>query len=114
MNTNLIKVLLACFCVIALGSCQSNAPAISNIGNTKDSMSIGSYAFKTTNGWGYGITIDNRLYIKQTTIPAVTGNKSFASQKDAEKVASLVINKIKLHQKPTIFKEELQTLQITE
>ena len=113
MCINLIKSLVLC-CVIALYSCQNIAPAISENVGKKDSLSIGSYTFKTTAGWGYGITIDNRLYIKQSTIPALEGTKGFATEKDAENVALLVINKIKLHKKPTVFKEELQNLQITE
>ena len=102
--------------MIALGSCKSNPTATSQvaISNSKDAISIGSYAFKTTDGWGYCITLDNKIYIKQTIIPVIQGNKSFATEEDAEKVALLVVNKIKTHQKPTIFKEELQNLQITE
>jgi Domain of unknown function (DUF4907) len=113
MSTNLIKAIVL-YCAVILSSCQNNAPATSNSDTNKDSINIGTYTFKTTEGWGYGITIDNRLYIKQSTIPALAGTKGFASEKDAEKVAALVINKIKLHKKPTIFKEELQSLQITE
>jgi hypothetical protein len=106
-----IVILMAIVCC----SCQNNQPAVeNNNGSHKDAMLIASYSFKTADGWGYCITVDDKLYIKQSVIPDIEGNKSFTTEKDAAKVASLVTNKIKLHQKPTVFKEELQKLNIAE
>ena len=45
--------------------------------------------------WGYDIYFDDGLLIHQPTIPAIAGNKGFASQKKAHKVATLVIYKLK-------------------
>jgi hypothetical protein len=78
----------------------------------KDYMPIGSYEFKSGNGWGYAITVDNKIFIKQATIPCITGNKGFTTEADAAKVADLVLNKLKTHQKPTIFRSELEKLGI--
>ena len=47
------------------------------------------------NQYGYYIMIDGQMYIEQKTIPAVEGTAGFTSQEDAEKVAKLVVEKIK-------------------
>ncbi|WP_290339363.1 DUF4907 domain-containing protein [Ferruginibacter paludis] len=105
---------IAVFCLLsACYSCQDNAVAAFPA-NSKDFMPVGSYAFKTGDGWGYAITVDNKIFIKQSIIPCIAGEKSFASQADAEKVADLVLTKIKTHQKPSIFKSELEKLGIAE
>lgn len=50
--------------------------------------------FKTGNGWGYDITVDNKTYIHQQSIPAVEGNQPFVSENDAVKTGNLVIKKM--------------------
>ncbi len=46
-------------------------------------------------GWGYIILLDNKPYIKQPHIPAVSGKLGFSSKQKAEKTAKFVIYKIK-------------------
>lgn len=106
-NTTLFLITVFIFC-----SCQGNTASVSppEAIQNKDSMSIGAYAFKTTDGWGYSITVDDKLFIKQSTMPVVEGNRSFISESDALKVANEVIAKIKMHQKPTLQKADLQRL----
>jgi hypothetical protein len=114
MKSTIQTIAVFC-CFIACYSCKNNAgntvPANSS---NKDFMPIGSYAFKTGDGWGYAITVDNKIFIKQSTIPCIAGDKSFATEADASKVADLVLNKLKTHQKPSIFKSELEKLGIAE
>ena len=112
MKSTVFSVAVFCL-VIACYSCQNNAVAASPA-NSKDFMPVGSYAFKTGDGWGYTITVDNKIFIKQSIIPCIAGEKSFASKADAEKVAGLVLNKIKTHQKPSISKSELEKLGIAQ
>ena len=52
--------------------------------------------FKKTDGSGYGydILIDGKLYVHQPNIPAVQGNRGFASREEAKKVAELMVKKI--------------------
>ncbi|MDQ3018040.1 MAG: DUF4907 domain-containing protein [Bacteroidota bacterium] len=50
--------------------------------------------------FGYTVFIDGQMYIEQVTIPAVEGIRGFATQEDAEKVAQLVIRKIKEGEMP--------------
>ncbi len=52
------------------------------------------------NTWGYQILADNKVMIKQSCIPGVTGNEGFATKKGAEDVAKLVIYKMKKGEMP--------------
>ena len=58
--------------------------------------------------FGYSIFIDGQMYIEQKTIPAIQGNIGFATKEDAEKIAKLVIQKIRDGElPPTISPAEL-------
>lgn len=51
--------------------------------------------------------------VHQASIPGMSGNKGFATKKDATKVAELVIEKMqKGIMPPTVTKEELQKLKL--
>ena len=59
--------------------------------------------------FGYTIFIDGQMYIEQKSIPAIQGNKGFDTKEDAEKIAKLVIEKIKHGEMPpAISVEELK------
>ena len=61
--------------------------------------------------YGYSIFIDGRLYIEQTSIPAIQGESGFPTIDDADKVARLVIEKIKKGElPPAVTIEELTSL----
>jgi hypothetical protein len=60
------------------------------------------------NGFGYDIKINQKLFIRQIHIPGIEGKKGFVTSKDAEKAASMVVNKIRNNVfPPSITKEEL-------
>jgi hypothetical protein len=66
-------------------------------------------SFKTTNGWGFDITINGSLYIHQEHIPAVNGMVYFKTEDDAIKVAEMMAEKIYNNiMPPSITPEELQ------
>jgi uncharacterized lipoprotein YehR (DUF1307 family) len=67
---------------------------------------------KTATGWGYTITYKNRILIKQTIIPVVDHNKSFATKEDAQKVAALVVSKLNDNRSPSVTKNDLILLKI--
>ncbi len=69
--------------------------------------------FETATGWGYSIYTDNKLYIKQTFIPGLQGNHSFATREDAKKVGELAVQKMAAyHKMPYISPADLQQLNI--
>ncbi|CAN5496653.1 hypothetical protein BH11BAC2_BH11BAC2_17440 [soil metagenome] len=64
-------------------------------------------------GFGYDILNAGKVYVHQPHIPAVSGNKSFASEEDAKKAAMLVASKLKKGiTPPTISVKELDSLGI--
>jgi hypothetical protein len=61
----------------------------------------------------YDIYADGRLLIHQSSIPAMAGNEGFKTKADAEKVAQLVVDKIKKGEMPpTVSIEEMQKLKV--
>ena len=66
-----------------------------------------------TEGYGYDIIVDGKLYIHQPHIPAVSGNRSFQSEADAKKAGEFVANKIRNNiMPPGISIEELDSIGI--
>jgi hypothetical protein len=75
------------------------------------------YAFNIIPGeentFGYEIIQNGKPLIRQTTIPGMPGNKGFVNQADAEKVANLVVRKLKKGEMPpTVLPEELKQLNV--
>jgi hypothetical protein len=63
--------------------------------------------------FGYYIMVDGKMYIEQKTIPALQGIHGFASKEDAEKIAKLVIEKMKKGEiPPQVTEEELRNLKV--
>ena len=61
--------------------------------------------------FGYDIIADGKMIIHQPSVPGMPGNEGFKTRESAEKVAQLVITKIKKGEMPpTITKEEMQKL----
>jgi len=113
MKKKLFTVFLFIIAIAVFGACKSNtSDGNLTAANKKGMVPVEGYTFKAENGWGYTITVNNKVFIKQTVIPAVEGNKGFSTQEDAAKVAQLVIDKLANHESPAIKKEDLQKLEI--
>ncbi|HMH31732.1 MAG TPA: DUF4907 domain-containing protein [Puia sp.] len=69
-------------------------------------------AIQTSQGWGYNILTDGRIYIHQEFIPAIPGKHAFRTEADALKVGKKVISKMALKQMPNITIEELREMGI--
>ena len=109
------------FCSIAYaGFAQSNPvvpakpatktefPKASQYNNSKLSYKIISSANGT---WGYDIYADGRKMIHQPSVPGMPGNEGFKTKVRAEKVAGLVITKIrKGEMPPTVEIKEMKKL----
>jgi len=68
--------------------------------------------YRVSEGWGYKILLDDRVYIDQPFIPGLPGRKPFPDQKSALKAAGMV--KVKLVQGDVhhISREDIQKLGI--
>jgi hypothetical protein len=117
-----MKYLFLFFFLIAIGI-NSNGQNINAITNTENidfkvhNWSEVSFSFKTiksvNNTWGYDIYKGDKLYIHQASIPGLSGNDGFKSKTDAEKVAQLVIGKLKKGEMPpSVSKDELGMLKV--
>jgi hypothetical protein len=84
-------------------------PSASQFANSKISYKIIPAAEKT---FGYDILADGKLMIHQPTIPGMPGNKGFKSEAAAQKIATLVIGKIKNGEMPpTVSVEEVKAVE---
>jgi hypothetical protein len=57
--------------------------------------------------WGYEIYLNNKLFIRQTQIPCLEGERPFNSFKDAYLIGELIVSKINSRQSARITKQEL-------
>ena len=71
-----------------------------------------SEVYNVGNGYGYYIKTYDKILIKQSFIPAIQGEKSFVTEKDAQKVANLVMVKITENESPVVTVNELNNLNI--
>jgi hypothetical protein len=66
-----------------------------------------------SNTWGYDILVNNKLTIHQPSIPSLPGNEGFKTKESAEKVAKLVIKKMKKGEMPpSIDAQEMKKLKV--
>lgn len=87
---------------------EAKFPASDAFANSKITYKIINSANKT---YGYDILADNKLLIHQPSIPGATGNNGFKTSASAEKVAQLVISKIKKGEMPpTVTNDDLKKL----
>lgn len=67
---------------------------------------------KTAGGYGYNITYNKKVLIKQDYIPVIQNVQSFCSYEDALKVATLVKEKLNKRENPKISLIDLNQLKI--
>jgi len=90
---------------------QLKAEKISANDKSLDSLFTCEIIPGINNTWGYDILVDGRMKIHQPSIPGQPGNEGFNTKEKAEKVARLVIKKMKDGEMlPTITAEELKKL----
>ncbi len=67
---------------------------------------------KVNSGWGYTISNNQKIIIKQTIIPVIPENKHFQSKDEALKVGRLVLEKLNKNISPSVTKKDLILLSI--
>jgi hypothetical protein len=65
-------------------------------------LPVDLHALKMTDGWGYEVLVDKKVYIHQDCIPAIPLYKKFNSEAEALLIGNKVIEKIKKGNKPSI------------
>ena len=83
------------FGVILLIQCQSKSPYEVEVLNFGEAS------------YGYQINLHGKLFIKQEYMPAVACKKYFKTEKQAESIANLMIDKMERKESPTIQLSEL-------
>ncbi|MGY8913626.1 MAG: DUF4907 domain-containing protein [Flavobacteriales bacterium] len=63
-------------------------------------------------GYGYQISLDGRVLIRQEFVPGAQGKNRFANPQEAKLIADLVISKLASGQSPEILPAELEELKI--
>ena len=66
--------------------------------------------FKTSQGWGYDVLLNQQIIIHQPFIPGESGYQGFATEQQAVTTAQFVIEKIKSKEIPALNHEQLQRL----
>lgn len=116
-----MKYFLKISCLLILFTCTNEKPVEVNENNTEKIESPrktnSEYTVLTvengTSDWGYQLLKDGQLMIDQKHIPAIQGNRGFATKELAEKTANYILDKIKKGVfPPTISVEELDSLNV--
>jgi len=88
----------------------ASTPNFPNVAKQKMTYNIISAPEKT---FGYDILVDGKLMIHQPNKPGMAGIRAFDTKQDAEKVAQLVIQKMKNGEMPpTVSSEEMIKLKV--
>jgi hypothetical protein len=75
-----------------------------------DEVFLKAVPVKTPYGWGYNIMADDKVYIHQDYMPAVSGKQGFKTPEDALRVGRRVIQKISHNELPAITEKDLEEL----
>jgi len=81
--------------------------------NRSEWIQLSYHTFHTPLGWGYDVLMNDSIYIHQQQMPAVQGTRGFTTQQEAEKVANLVVDRIRKKELPTIYLRDLDSLHIS-
>ena len=78
-----------------------------------ENTSLGIETFNIDNGWGFYLSKNEKIIIRQDYVPAVTGKQYFKTKEDAKKVAELMKYKIEKDVfPPSVNLQELDSLNI--
>ena len=78
-----------------------------------DKLPVEVLAIPLKDGWGYEIYVDNKIFIKQNFIPAVSGYHTFKNKDQAILTGKIVLKKMQLGKPPLITLDDLKQLGVT-
>jgi hypothetical protein len=107
----LFTTVILIFCIASLHAQTQQKVAFPSGDASKNKNITAKVIPGSNNTWGYDISVGDKLMIHQLNIPGMPGNEGFKTKKAAQKVADLVISKMKKGEMPpSITKEELKKL----
>ncbi len=106
-----IFIALAAFLFVLTGILKQ-PPKNENKQKAEANTLLQSEIYEIPNGYGYRLWSKNRLLVQQEVIPVYSGNQPFTSYEEAQKVAEMVLRKIRIGEDPRIRKEDLEQLGI--
>ena len=111
---NLIKVLIAGSILILIAQISSLIISLESdeIYKQRSNSNLITSIYKIENGYGYSLSNNTKILIKQDFIPGAEGKHPFCNIEDAQNIANLVKKRIKNKQNPRITKDDLNTLKI--
>jgi len=72
-----------------------------------DWLPIDLHTLKMSDGWGYEVLVDKKVFIHQDCIPAIASYKRFSTESEALLIGNKVVDKIKKGQKPAITQQDI-------
>lgn len=69
-----------------------------------------SRVFRVAEKWGYEILVNDKVFIRQETVPALSGTQGFDSPEQATQTAALIINKMENGGHPAVTTFEIQKI----
>ena len=95
VKLNYLIKLFSFFIVITIKiSCNSIEETENNTEENNKQEKVYAIAIKLENGWGYDIFMNNKRYIRQYLIPAVSGTYTFSTKEKALITGNFVVEKI--------------------
>jgi len=79
---------------------------------SKEMVKLELRPLEKSTGWGYEILVDNKIYIHQDCIPAITSQKPFVSRDEAMLVGNEVIKKLQKGRVAGITIDDLNRLHV--
>ena len=120
------KYYLTVMISVVLLSCNNNADKTTQVSSANLSCAPPSAITQTTTysiqlflvdsvskikTYGYTILADGKVFIHQPSIPSVSGNSSFKTESEAQKVANLMVYKLRNNiMPPSVTPNELDSL----
>ncbi|GAA4306261.1 DUF4907 domain-containing protein [Compostibacter hankyongensis] len=98
----IIKV--ACSILLILGLA---AVAMLLYRNNADPL-VEAVPVRISDGWGYSIRVNHRLFIYQDRIPGLPGRQPFPDREKAMRVGNMVRDRIRQGKSPTITRADLE------
>jgi hypothetical protein len=106
---NLIVIACAAIIAVAILLFRRVSPGVSS-GTGRHEQTFQPSVYRVVNGWGYDILVNDKLLIRQESIPVIQDNRPFPTKIQAENTAALVIKKLENGQHPSLTMTDIESI----